>query len=57
VLSAEATKELDVCGSQVLRKELGIISTFGGANFDDAFHGVLQINGRMQQGLLAQTTA
>jgi len=57
VLSAKTAGELDVCGSQVLRKELGVISTFGGADFNDAFHGVLQINGRVQQGLLAQTTA
>ena len=55
--SADAVEVLDVSQSQVLRKELGVFATFGGAKFDNAFHFILQVifggaNGTRTRGSL-----
>lgn len=39
--SAELASQFDVSCSQVLGKQLGVVSAFSGADFQNALHGVL----------------
>lgn len=41
--SAELASQLDVGCCQIVGKQLGVVSAFGGANFDDALHHVLLV--------------